>query len=328
VIEVLPRRAEALIRAGELKPRMAEGKVSTVRESLLPLPAVATPRRSNLKRIFAAEFLGSFVMLLCGNGVCAQTLVSSAHGDCTVSAAGGFLSINWAWGLGVYFGIVVAGGVSGAHLNPAVTLSLAAHKRVPLGQVPVYVTAQLLGCFLAAAVVFAEYFAGLKNYTRICCAGQQWYEITDTCNLAGAFTTFPQSYESVWAGFFDQVLGTAILMLGIFAIGDEKNQKRPDWVQGFSVALLVVVIGMCFGFNTGYAINPARDAGPRLFTAIVGFGGAVYTGIVLTVYTGTVLTVYLLAFFCVYTHHFRSTWMVGCGYLRPNSRRLVGQYLV
>jgi MIP family channel proteins len=223
--------------------------VENVQELLLPPPKVATQRRSNPSRVFAAECLGSFVMILFGNGVCAQKMVSSAHvGDCSFSDAGSFLTINWAWGIGVYFGIVVAGGVSGAHLNPAVTIGLAAHKRVSWDKVPLYVAAQMLGCFLAAAVVFAEYFTGLKNYAQVCCSGQHWYEITDKCNIAGAFTTFPQPYESVTSGFFDQVLGTSLLLLGIFAVADDKNQKKAVMVKGFSIALLVVVIGMAFGY--------------------------------------------------------------------------------
>lgn len=228
-----------------------------------------------------AEALGTFIMIVMGVGVVAQKVFSSAgSAACSDSSAGSALAIHLGWGVGVYMGTMVAGGVSGAHMNPSVTLSLAVHRKLDWKKVPWYILAQLLGAFVGAAAVYATYYPALKNYGDLCCSGAP-FVISDVCNTAGVWATYPQSFEGTWASLWDEAFGTAILMVGVFAIGDTDNRSQPQDRSSIgraaSVALLVIGIGVALGYNTGYAINPARDLGPRLFTAMAGWGSAVFT---------------------------------------------------
>lgn len=218
----------------------------------------------DLSRELAAEFLGTFVLIAFGVGVVAQTVLSA-------NANGSYLAINLGWGIAVTLGVLVAGGVSGAHLNPAVTLALAVHRGLPWGKVVPYATAQIAGAFAASALVFLTYreaFAVFDGGVR---------QLAGAQGTAGVFATYPQPFLSIAGGLVDQVVGTALLVIGVFAIGDTKNVNAPGWMGPILVGLLVVGIGVAFGFNAGYAINPARDFGPRLFTAVAGWGSSVFT---------------------------------------------------
>jgi MIP family channel proteins len=212
----------------------------------------------------AAEFLGTFVLIAFGSAVVAQVALSGqSHGT--------YLSINLAWGLAVTMGIYVAGGVSGAHLNPAVTLALAVHRGFPWGKVLPFWTAQLAGAFAGAAVTFLTYREAFLHFDggvrRV--AGAQ--------ATAFIFATYPQPFLSnLPGGLLDQVVGTALLLLVIFALGDARNLAPEPRTAPLLVGALVVLIGMTFGYNAGYAINPARDFGPRLFTAVAGWGSEVF----------------------------------------------------
>jgi len=213
---------------------------------------------NNLKRELLAEFLGTFVLLAFGAGVVAQVVLSKQQN-------GTYLSINLAWGFAVTMGIYVAGGVTGAHLNPAVTLALAVRRALPWSKVLPYSVAQIAGAFCGAATVFAVYreaFFAFDGGTR-------------QMDTAGIFATYPQAYLSTSGALIDQIVGTAMLMLVISAVGDLRNNQTGN-VAPIIVGFLVMTIGMCFGFNAGYAINPARDFGPRLFTALAGWGGEVF----------------------------------------------------
>lgn len=212
----------------------------------------------------AAEFFGTFILIAFGIGVVAQTVLSA-------NANGSVLSINLGWGIAVMLGIYVAGGVSGAHLNPAVTIALAVHRAFPWSKVIVYTLAQTAGAFAAAAVVFITYREAIGAFdggTRM---------LDGATATAGIFATYPQAFLSIAGGFVDQVVGTMLLMIGVMAVTDQKNVAPPAWLTGPLVGLLVVAIGVAFGFNAGYAINPARDFGPRLFTFVAGWGPGVFT---------------------------------------------------
>lgn len=212
----------------------------------------------------AAELLGTFILIVFGVGVVAQTVLSQgAHGS--------FLAINLCWGLAVMLGVFVAGGVSGAHLNPAVTLALAIRRGFAWSKVAPYVSAQMLGAFLGAAVVYVNYREAFDAFD----GGVR--QVQGAQGTAGIFATYPQTFLSIAGGFIDQVVGTALLVAGVFAVTDQRNNATPAWLTPLVVGGLVVAIGMAFGFNAGYAINPARDLGPRLFTAVAGWGGAVFS---------------------------------------------------
>ncbi len=210
----------------------------------------------------AAEFLGTFVLIAFGTGVVAETVLSG-------NASGSPLGIHIAWGLAVMLGIYASAGVSGAHLNPAVTLALAALRGFPWRKLPAYVIAQVAGAFCGAAVTFLTYREAFDNFD----GGAR--QVSGAQATAGVFSTYPQGYLSLGGGFVDQLVGTALLLLGIFAISDRRN-AGPAAGGPPLVAALVTLIGMSFGLNAGYAINPARDLGPRLFTALAGWGSDVF----------------------------------------------------
>lgn len=213
--------------------------------------------KTTLTSELLAEFLGTMVLILFGNGVVAM-VVLFGHGLPGEVVNGGFTNITIAWGLGVTMGIYIAGKVTGAHLNPAVTITLAVFRGFPWRKVIPYSVAQILGAFIAAAIVF-------WNYRPAFLAADPNLDHT-----AGIFTTFPAFPNFPTAGLLDQTIGTALLLLMIFAITDDRNQP-PGYLAPLMVGLIVVVIGMAFGGMHGYAINPARDFGPRLFTALAGF---------------------------------------------------------
>jgi MIP family channel proteins len=215
-------------------------------------------------REMLAEFLGTFVLIVFGVGVVAQTVLSKG-------LAGTTLSINIAWGLAVTMGCYVSAGVTGAHLNPAVTLALAIHRRFSWSKVGLYVVAQMLGAFVASAVVYATYHEALTAFD----GGTR--HVIGALGTAGIWATYPQPFLSTFpGGFIDQVVGTALLVGVIFGITDSRNSAPPAGVTPVVVGLLVVLIGATFGFNSGYAINPARDFGPRVFTFLAGWGSEVF----------------------------------------------------
>jgi len=217
-----------------------------------------------LSRELLAEFFGTFILIVFGVGVVAQVVLSK-------QAAGSYLSINIAWGLAVAMGCYVSAGVTGAHLNPAVTLALAARRDFPWHKVLPYSLAQIAGAFAASAVVFVTYHEALTVFD----GGVR--QIAGAQGTAGIWATYPQPFLSTFpGGFVDQVVGTALLVAVIFGITDSRNSPAPAGLAPVVVGLLVVLIGATFGFNAGYAINPARDFGPRLFTFVAGWGGDVF----------------------------------------------------
>jgi MIP family channel proteins len=211
----------------------------------------------------AAEFLGTFILIVFGAGVVAQVVLSGG-------THGGYLSINLAWGIAVTMGVYVAGTVSGGQLNPAVTLAAAIHRGFPWRKVPAYVAAQVAGAFAASAVVLLTYREAFDQFD----GGLR--QVVGEKGTAGIFATYPQPFLSTAGGLVDQVVGTALLMLVIFALTDKQNLAPESTLTPVLVGALVVVLGTTFGFNAGYAINPARDLGPRLFTAVAGWGPDVF----------------------------------------------------
>lgn len=184
---------------------------------------------------------------------------------------GGFLTINLAFGFAVTLAILVAGQVSGAHLNPAVTFAMCFLAREPWIKLPIYTLAQTLGAFLGAGIVFGLY------YDAIWAFADNMLVVSGPNGTAGIFATYPSGHLDMVNGFFDQFIGTASLIVCVLAIVDPYNNPVPRGLEAFTVGLVVLVIGTSMGFNSGYAVNPARDFGPRLFTAIAGWGSEVFT---------------------------------------------------
>ena len=215
------------------------------------------PKRRTLLAELCSEFAGTFILILFGVGVVAQ-VVAGGIGDHD--------SISWAWGLGVVFGIYVAGRISGAHLNPAVTIALAVFRGFSWAKVAPYALAQTLGAFMAALVV-------RWNYTEVIAK----FDPGHTIKSQGIFSTLPGNGAApvhTGGALRDQIIGTAILMLLILAITDIRNTAPGANLTPFIIGLVVVGIGMAWGTNAGYAINPARDFGPRLASFVTGYGTA------------------------------------------------------
>ncbi len=205
-----------------------------------------------------AEFLGTFVLILFGIGVVAMVVLFPSNTPAEL-IHGGYTNITLGWGLAVTMGIYIAGKISGGHLNPAVTLALAVFRGFPWRKVLPYFFAQTSGAFLAAALIYRNYLPAFHQFDP---------QLQKT---AGVFTTFPAFPELLQAGFLDQVIGTALLLLMVFAITDQFNVPPGANLAPAMIGLVIVAIGMSFGGMHGYAINPARDFGPRLFTAVAGF---------------------------------------------------------
>lgn len=215
---------------------------------------------------FVAELLGTAVLLMFGCGCVAQAVLSR-------NVNGNMFSINVGWGLGVLIGIIVAGPISGAHLNPAVSVALAVVGKFPLRSLLHYLPAQYIGAWLGSALVLLTYRDALNHYYDTDNSGQIRNWGLDT---VGIFVTSPNEGVSNIGGAIDQVVGTALLLLGVSAVGYSKNSKVSSIIGPLIVAFVVMAIGICFGHNAGYAINPARDLGPRIMTWMFGWGNAVW----------------------------------------------------
>ncbi|XP_053557022.1 aquaporin-3 [Bombina bombina] len=219
--------------------------------------------RNKLLRQALAECLGTLILVMFGCGSVAQVVLSKgSHGQ--------FLTVNLAFGFAVMLGILIAGQVSGGHLNPAVTFALCIMAREPWIKFPIYTIAQTLGAFLGAGIVYGLYYDAIWFF-----ANDQLY-VMGPNGTAGIFATFPTEHLTLMNGFFDQFIGTAALVVCVLAIVDPYNNPIPRGLEAFTVGFVVLVIGLSMGFNSGYAVNPARDFGPRLFTALAGWGTEVF----------------------------------------------------
>jgi glycerol uptake facilitator protein len=248
--------------------------------------ARARPRwRQTVWGELSAEFLGTFVLICFGDGVVAMAVAAlnqSGRGTAIFAASGDWLLITWGWAMAVTFGVYVAGGISGAHINPAVTLALAVRRNFPWAKVVPYIIAQVVGAFAGAALVYLVYHNAISSYetahhiTRGALGGS-----ADSTATYSIFATFPAPYfhsSMIWP-FVDQIVGTGFLLMFVLALTDERNQPPRMNLAPLLVGLAVAAIGMSFGANAGYAINPARDFGPRLLAWFAGWGKVAIPGI-------------------------------------------------
>ncbi|CAL9548500.1 Glycerol uptake facilitator protein [Nocardiopsis dassonvillei] len=214
--------------------------------------------------VYLAEFVGTAILILLGGGVVAGVVLARSK-----AFNAGWIVITFGWGMAVAIAVYTVGTVSGAHINPAVTLGLASIGDFDWALVPGYMAAQLAGAFTGAVLVYLAYFA-------------HWKETDDPDAKLGVFSTAPAVRNPV-ANFTTEVIGTAMLVLGVLGIGANSGhvtQGSADLSALFStgiapllVGLLVLGIGLSLGGPTGYAINPARDLGPRLAHALLPIPG-------------------------------------------------------
>ncbi|CAM3976503.1 MIP/aquaporin family protein [Alkalicoccus chagannorensis] len=200
---------------------------------------------------FWGEVIGTMILIIFGAGVVAGVVLRESKAN-----AGGWIVITVGWGLGVAMAIYAVGNISGAHINPAVTVGLALYGDFAWSQVPVYIIGQVVGAMIGAALIFFQYSAHF-NATE------------DPGAKLGVFATGP-AIRHTPSNVFSEVLGTFVLVLGILFIG---ANQFTEGLNPMIVGLLIVAIGLSLGGTTGYAINPARDFGPRLMHALLPIKG-------------------------------------------------------
>jgi glycerol uptake facilitator protein len=197
--------------------------------------------------IFFAELVGTLILILLGDGVVANVVLKNSKGN-----GSGWMVITTGWALAVAIPALIFGSYSGAHFNPALTIALAVIGKVAWSQVPIYIAGQFLGAFLGAALVF------VYNYDQFKSSDNQGDKLA-------VFCTGPAVRNST-INFICEVVGTFVLVFGILGIG---AQNLTNGIGTLFVGLLIWAIGLSLGGTTGYAINPARDLGPRIAHAIL-----------------------------------------------------------
>ena len=207
---------------------------------------------------FVAELIGTMILITLGDGVVANVLLQKSKGQNS-----GWIVITAGWAMAVTIAVYLVNPISGAHLNPAVTIGLASIGKFPWAQVPVYITAQLIGAFLGGTIVWLAYFP-------------HWEATEDKGDKLAVFCTAPAIRRSS-PNLLTELIGTFVLVLGVLAILRPENLvPNTGFDKGFApflVGLLVASIGLSLGGPTGYAINPARDLGPRLAHAVLPIAG-------------------------------------------------------
>lgn len=226
-----------------------------------------------LKAALMAEFLGTALLVLLGDGVVASVVLMGKQADWIVITTG--------WALAVTLGVYLSARLSGGHLNPAVTLALAVRGDFPRERVLPYWLAQVVGAFLGAMLLYVDYTDAFHAFeVKESIQRGAWLEGTMAgpfAGGAGVFCTFPaHGGGDSWRNLFSEAIGTAVLMLGVRAIGDRRNANVPASIQPLLVGAIVWSIGLSLGGLTGYAINPARDFGPRLAASLLGWGTAIF----------------------------------------------------
>lgn len=198
--------------------------------------------------VFFGELLGTFLLIVLGNGVVANVVLNQTKGS-----GSGWIVITWGWGMGVFVAVYTVAAISGAHINPAVSIGLAAAGKFPWIETPVYITAQMIGAMLGAYLVYVQY----KDH----------FAVTEDADLKlAAFCTAP-NIRDYFRNFISETIGTFILVLGVLYLA--VPEVGLGAISALPVGLLVFSIGLSLGGTTGYAINPARDLGPRIMHALL-----------------------------------------------------------
>ncbi|KKE79648.1 MULTISPECIES: MIP/aquaporin family protein [Bacillaceae] len=200
---------------------------------------------------FLAELIGTMIVIIFGGGVVGGVVLKK-----TKAENSGWVVVTIGWGLAVTMGVYAVGKFTGAHINPAVTLGFAAAGEFPWAKVPLYITAQMIGAFIGAVIVFLNYLP-------------HWKATKDKGAKLGVFATDP-AIRSPLSNLVSEIIGTFVLMMGLMFIG---ANEITEGLNPIIVGALIVAIGMSLGGTTGYAINPARDLGPRIAHAILPIPG-------------------------------------------------------
>jgi glycerol uptake facilitator protein len=200
---------------------------------------------------FLAELIGTMILIILGAGVVGGVVLKKSKAE-----DAGWVVVTLGWGLGVTMGVYAIGNFTGAHINPAVTLGFAAAGEFPWAKVPMYITAQMIGAIIGAGIVFLNYLP-------------HWKATKDPAAKLGVFATDP-AIRSPLSNLLSEMVGTFVLLLGLMFIG---ANEITEGLNPLIVGALIVAIGMSLGGATGYAINPARDLGPRIAHALLPIPG-------------------------------------------------------
>lgn len=226
---------------------------------------------NSLRSSLIAEFLGTMILIILGDGVVGSAVLLNKEGNWVVITTG--------WALAVTVGVYVSGKVSGGHLNPAVTLALAIRRGFPWERVAPYCIAQIAGAFVGAVIVYVDYFEAFRAFETADNISRGAMEAGKLAGAAaggaGVFATYP-AFDNLPLNFFSEFLGTLMLVLAVFALTDSRNQSPGSNLTPLLIGFVVWSIGLSLGGLTGYAINPARDLGPRVASSLLGWGAAVF----------------------------------------------------
>lgn len=196
---------------------------------------------------FIGELLGTFILVLLGNGVVAANILKK-----TKSENSGWIAIVLGWGIAVMVAVYVSGFISGAHLNPAVTIAMTVLGNLSVTSAVNYILAQFIGAMLASVILYLHYYP-------------HWRETKDAATILACFSTGP-AIRHTWSNVLGEALGTAILVITVMSIAPN---NVVSGLGALIVGIVVFAIGFSLGSTTGYAINPARDLGPRIMHAIL-----------------------------------------------------------
>ncbi|MCA6500531.1 MAG: aquaporin family protein [Chitinophagaceae bacterium] len=201
---------------------------------------------------FVAELIGTAMIITLGNGVVANVILDKTKGN-----GGGLIAITIGWSMAVFVGVYMTAAASGAHLNPAVTLALTMQGKLAWNMVPLYMSAQLLGAMLGSGIVWLMY----RNHLDT---------TSDAATCLAVFSTSP-AINNPLQNFLTEMLATMVFLVGVLCITSAEHSLGA--LNALPVALLVLAIGLSLGGPTGYAINPARDLGPRIMHALLPIQG-------------------------------------------------------
>ncbi|XP_077119941.1 aquaporin-9 isoform X1 [Ranitomeya variabilis] len=219
---------------------------------------------NSLAKETLSEFFGTCLLVT-------FTCCSVATSVLNYGSSGGALGTTIGCSLAVTMAVYATGGVSGGHVNPAVSFAMCMTGKLSWVKLPFYISAQFLGAFTGSAAVFGVYYDALIKYSG------GVFTVTGPNATAHIFATYPSPYLSTLNGLADQMMSTALLLILIFAIFDKKNMPAPSGLEPIAVGLLILTLALSLGSNCGGAMNPARDLGPRIFTALAGWGSEVFT---------------------------------------------------
>ncbi|XP_062367175.1 aquaporin-10 [Cinclus cinclus] len=220
--------------------------------------------RNQLVRECLAELLSTFILITITLGTAAQKVTFfETKGNIITSYVGSAMA--------VMVGIYTAGGISGAHMNPAFSLAMCLIEQFPWWKFPIFVVVQTLASFISAGVVYILYYDAIWHYSN------GTLTVSGPRETASIFATYPADNISIANGFLDQVIGTGVLLVGVMGLMDARNKPVPKGLEPVVVALLVLSIECSMGANCGCPLNPARDIGPRLFTYVAGWGPEVFS---------------------------------------------------